>query len=95
MTAYVVVHAKIKDQEKLGIYAKAAGQTLTAHGGKFSARAPILETLTGTANYDVFVLIKFPDADSARTWYQSAEYQALIPNRDAAADMLFTLAETA
>ena len=35
MTAYVVVHAKTKDQEKLGVYAKAAGQTLTAHGGKF------------------------------------------------------------
>jgi len=54
-----------------------------------------LETLTGAANYDVFVLIEFPDADSVRTWYQSAEYQALIPNRDEAADMLFTLAETA
>ena len=63
--------------------------------GQILVRAPILETLTGAANYDVFVLIKFPDADSARTWYQSAEYQALIPNRDAAADMLFTLAETA
>ncbi len=95
MTAFVVVHAKIKDPEKLGVYAKAAGPTLAAHGGKFAARAPILETLTGDADYDVFVLIEFPDADSARNWYQSAAYQALIPNRDEAADMLFTLAESA
>lgn len=95
MTAYVAVHAKIKDQEKLGVYAKAAGQTLAAHGGKFTTRAPILETLAGDARYDVFVLIEFPDADAARTWYQSAEYQALIPNRDEAADMLFSLAESA
>jgi uncharacterized protein (DUF1330 family) len=54
-----------------------------------------LETLTGAVNYDVFVLTEFPDADSACIWYQSAEYQALIPNRDEATDMLFTLAETA
>jgi len=95
MTAFVVVHAKIKDQEKLGVYAKAAGQTVTEHGGKFTTRAPILETLAGDAHYDRFVLIEFPDSNSARNWYQSAAYQALIPNRNEAADMLFTLAEPA
>ena len=39
MTAYVVVHAKTKDQEELGVYAKAAGQTLTAHGANFGSRS--------------------------------------------------------
>ncbi|MDA1099020.1 MAG: DUF1330 domain-containing protein [Proteobacteria bacterium] len=93
MTAYVAVHAKIKDPEKLAIYAQSAGATVAAHGGEFGIRAAIVETLTGPDGYNRFVMIQFPDADAARTWYNSAEYQALIPNRDAAADMLFTLSE--
>ena len=93
MVAYVVVHAKVKNPDKLAEYANAAGDTVAAHGGTISARAAILETLTGEADFDRFVLLEFPDADTARGWYQSADYQALIPNRDEAADMLFTLAE--
>ena len=94
MTAYVAVHAKIKDPEKLAVYAKGAGATVAEHGGKFIVRAPILETLTGAGDFDRFVLIEFPDADSARAWYQSAAYQALIPNRNEGADMLFSLSES-
>jgi uncharacterized protein (DUF1330 family) len=95
MTAYVVVHAKIRDQEKLAAYSDAAGETIAAHGGKFVIRAPVLETLTGEGNYNRFVLIEFPDAATARHWYDSDAYQALIKNRDEAADMFFTLAEAA
>ena len=58
-------------------------------------RAPLLETLTGAGDFDRFVLVEFPNADSARAWYQRAAYQALIDNRDEAADMLFNLAESA
>jgi len=94
MTAFVVVHAKIKDPEKLAAYSAAAGKTITDNGGKFTVRAPVLEVLTGNADYDRCVLIEFPDADAARNWYHSAAYQALIANRNEAADMLFTLAET-
>lgn len=95
MTAHVVVYAKIKDPEKLAAYSKAAGATVAEHGGTFIMRAPVLETLTGVGDFDRFVLIEFPDPGSARDWYNSAAYQALIPNRDEAADMLFTLAESA
>lgn len=93
MTAYVVVYAKIKDPEKLARYSKAASETIDAHGGAFSIRSSIQQVLTGMADYDRFVLIEFPDTASARRWYDSAEYQALIPLRDEAADMLFTLAK--
>ena len=93
MVAYVVVQAKVKNPEKLAEYAKAAGDTVAAHGGRISVCASVLETMTGEADFDRFILLEFPDADTARGWYQSADYQALIPNRDEAADMLFTLAE--
>jgi uncharacterized protein (DUF1330 family) len=93
MTAYVVVHAKIKDPDKLAVYSSAAGETIAAHGGKFVVRAPVLETLIGEGDYNRFVLIEFADAAAARNWYASEAYQALITNRDEAADMFFTLAE--
>ena len=93
MTAYVVVHAKVKNPEKLATYAKAAGDTIADHGGKFTVRATIVGFMTGDADYDRMVLIEFPDVDTVRTWYESTAYQALIPIRDEAADMLFTLAE--
>ncbi|MAE04785.1 MAG: hypothetical protein CMH76_00460 [Nitrospinae bacterium] len=35
------------------------------------------------------MVIKFPDQVAAKAWYDSPEYQALIPNRDEAADMVF------
>ena len=39
MTAYVVVHAKTKDQEKLGVYAKAAGKPSPPMGANFGSRS--------------------------------------------------------
>jgi len=95
MPAYVAVHAKVKNPEKLAEYSKAAGQTVADHGGTFTIRAPIDRILTGEADYNRFVLIEFPDLDTARGWYDSPEYQALIPVRDEGADMLFTLSESA
>jgi uncharacterized protein (DUF1330 family) len=93
MVTYVVVQAKIKDPEKLGVYAKTASETMAAHGGKVSARANALETMAGNGDWDRFIMIEFPDADAARNWYQSPAYQAIIPLRDEAADTVFTLAE--
>ena len=94
MGATVIVQAKIKDAEKLAEYSMAAGGTVAEHGGAFTLRAPVLENLTGNVDIDRFVMIEFPDADTARGWYQSAEYQALIPIRDEAAFMVFSLVET-
>lgn len=94
MTAHVAVTIKVKDREKLGEYASKAPDTVAAHGGKFLIRGPVSEVLSGNAEYNVFALIEFPDADTVRAWYGSTEYQALIPTREAGADMIFTLVET-
>jgi uncharacterized protein (DUF1330 family) len=95
MPAYVVVLAKIKNPEKLAEYSKAAGPIVAKYEGKFVTRAPIVESLTKNADYERFVLIEFPNPDLPRIWYNSPEYQALIPLRDEGADMVFSLAVTA
>jgi uncharacterized protein (DUF1330 family) len=93
MTAHVAVTIKVKNRGKLGEYAGKAPDTVAAHGGKFLIRGPVAEVLSGNAEYNVFALIEFPDADTVRTWYNSSEYQALVPTRDEGAEMIFTLVE--
>ena len=44
----------------------------------------------GSDNHQAVGILKFPDIGSAESWYGSDAYQALIPNRDEAADMVIT-----
>lgn len=94
MPAYVIVQLNVKNPEKMAENKKGASPTVEAHGGSFTLRGTVQETLAGDAQFNRCVKIEFPDADAARGWYNSAEYQALIPTRDEAADALFTLVET-
>ena len=51
-----------------------------------------IEALEGDAP-DGMVLLEFPDAATARAWYESSEYQAGIPLRKKAADYRAMLIE--
>jgi uncharacterized protein (DUF1330 family) len=95
MPTYVAVNAKIKDAEKLAEYSKSAGPIVAEFGGKFVTRGAVVGSLTKNADFDRFVLIEFPDAATARNWYASPEYSALIPLREQGADMIFSLVEAA
>ena len=95
MAAYVIAQVKVKDPEKLAAYSQAAGPTVAEFGGKLIVRAPALEVLSGDVDYDRCVIMEFGDAASARAWYNSEAYQALVPLRSQGADVVFTLAEAA
>ena len=51
-----------------------------------------LEALEGEAP-DGVILLKFSNADEARAWYNSPDYQASLPHRQAAADYRMILVE--
>ena len=93
MSAYVIVHATIKDPDKLKEYGGQATPLVEAHGGRVVTRAPVTEVLTGSHDREVCVILEFPDGDAARNWYRSDAYQALVPLRSEAAEMTFILAE--
>lgn len=90
MTAYVVVHTTPKNAEKMQEYGAAAGPTVIAHGGKVVARGPS-EVLAGENAHKAMVIIEFPDRETARRWYASPEYQAIIPTRTEAMNSVFIL----
>lgn len=95
MPAFVHVTATFKDQEKFQEYAKLAGPIVATHGGELIMRGKFIKVIAGNANPHQFsVALKFPDLAAIDAWYESDEYQAIIPVRDEGADVNFTVYET-
>ncbi len=90
MTAYVVVHATVKNAEKMAAYAAVAGPTVASFGGEIVCRGAS-EVLSGNNPHGVMVVIKFSDRATAKAWYDSPTYQAAIANRSEAMDSVFIL----
>ena len=90
MSAYVIVHGTVKDAEKMQEYGGAAGPIVAAHGGEVVVRGPT-SVLSGTSDHKIAVVLKFPDAATAKGWYESPEYQAIIPVREQALDSVFVV----
>jgi uncharacterized protein (DUF1330 family) len=93
MAAYFIAFAKIKDPAKMTQYAQAAGPTIAAAGGTVVARGKFVEALAGNMSADSSLIAKFDSATAARAWYQSADYQKLIPLRDEALTATFVVIE--
>lgn len=85
MPAYIVVDANVHDPEAFKAYAEKVGATLKAHGGKpIANNAP--ETLEGDWAPQRVVILEFADEAAAKGWYNSPEYQEIIPLRQRAAN---------
>ena len=91
MGAILVSRIKVKDPEQMKAYGAAAAPTIKAHGGEILMRGRFTESLIGTDEPHATGVIKFPDTDTARTWFASPEYQSLAQIRDAAGEMEFLL----
>jgi uncharacterized protein (DUF1330 family) len=91
MSAYVIVEFTVKDsdvyREK---YSAIAGRTAKEHGGEVLA-AGKWEILHGDPMLSSGAIVRFPDHESAISWYNSPEYQQLIEVRSVAMDARFSL----
>ena len=90
MSAYVIVAATVNDKEKQQVYAAAVPETLKLYSGELVVVGPA-EVLHGDFKHQTQVILKFASKEAALTWYNSAEYQALIPNRNEAVTSQFQL----
>ncbi|RBO84788.1 DUF1330 domain-containing protein [Marinomonas aquiplantarum] len=80
MPSYVVVDLTPLDKDKLAEYSALAAETFAPFNGHFIAKGA-LEVLHGDALHPMKAIIEFPDRESAKAWYESPAYQALIPLR--------------
>jgi uncharacterized protein (DUF1330 family) len=91
MSAILVSRAKLRDPEKMKAYGAAAAQTLAAHGGEVVLRGAFSEAFLGKGAPHATGIMRFPNLEAARGWFDSAEYQALTELRETAAEMEFFL----
>ena len=82
MAVYALVELEITNMEGMAPYMEAVSDTVTAHGGKYLVRAGETEVAEGgLGEYPLKVIIEFPSREAAKGWYDSSEYQAILPHR--------------
>ena len=90
VSAYMVVEGTVRDKEALGRYGSQATSLIKEFGGEVLAFGP-WEMILGERAYQNGMIVRFPDKDTALSWYNSPAYQALLDIRNAALDCRFRL----
>ena len=81
MTAYAIAHLRsVRPGPDIVRYLERIDATLEPFGGRFVVHGSAIDVREGEWPGDVIV-IEFPDRDSATRWYESAEYQQILPLR--------------
>ncbi|MGW4502639.1 DUF1330 domain-containing protein [Micromonospora sp. NPDC004336] len=82
MTAYVIAH--LRDPEEMHPevleYMERIQSTMDPFGGRFVVHGGPVDVREGTWPGSV-VMLEFPSRESARDWYESDAYQAILPLR--------------
>ena len=86
--AYVVGQMTVKNETKWAEYRSQVLATLTPFGGELVFRGNQVRALSGECPYADIVVIRFPSLADADGWHNSAAYQALLPIRQEAADVV-------
>lgn len=84
MPAYVIAEIQVTDPTAYEDYRPLAAASIARSGGRFIVRGGNVDLLEGEPQPERIVVIEFPDADTARRWYRSDEYQAALKIRRAA-----------
>jgi uncharacterized protein (DUF1330 family) len=91
--AYVVVETDISDPEQYERYKAASPGAVAAGGGRFVARGGDLAVLEGDWHPSRIVILEFPDLETAKRWYESAEYAEARQLREGAANLRMVAVE--
>ena len=85
MPVYAVAQGRIENRELLDRYVAQALPTIRAHGGRVVAFDETPEVVEGEIEYPRTVIVEFATREAFRKWYDSPEYQAILPQRFEAA----------
>lgn len=92
--AYVVGQMTVKHPEKWAQYRSQVLATLLPFGGELVFRGEQIQSFSGFNPHPDIVVIRFPSLGNAEAWHACAAYQALIPLRQEAADVVLTTYQT-
>jgi uncharacterized protein (DUF1330 family) len=88
MSAYLIGHITVKNTDKWKTYVEGVRKSLMPFETEVIFRGKRASVLAGEHPHENTVVIKFPDQPTLQQWYNSNEYQSLIPTRDEAADVV-------
>ena len=81
MTVYAIAESlEVTDPNTMAEYGKLARGSIAMYRGKVLAAGPT-ETIEGDWTPNRLVLIEFESMEKLKTWYNSPEYQAVLPLR--------------
>ena len=87
MPAYVMAALyDVTDPAGFEEYQNLAGPTVASFGGKFIASSESVEVMEGDWAPMGFRLFEFESVEQAKRWYNSPEYQAVLPMRKNSTD---------
>lgn len=86
--AYLVGNITVKSPEKWAEYTRQVPGTLQPWGAELVFRGKQAAALAGANPHADIVVIRFPDLAALNRWFTSPAYQALIPLREQAADVV-------
>lgn len=78
MAAYIIARIEVTNLEAYKEYAAKTPSIAESFGGKFLVKAGAFVQVEGSGP-DRHVVIEMPDVATAKTFYASAEYQAILP----------------
>jgi uncharacterized protein (DUF1330 family) len=92
MPAYIIVDIDVHDAVAYETYKTLAPPSIAQYGGRYIARGGKTETLEGDWSPSRLVILEFPTADRARSWWASTEYAEgkAMRHRSARSRMILT-----
>ena len=81
MSVYVIAQGKIENRAMLDQYVARVMPTIASHQGRILAFDEQPEVVEGPIDHPRTVIIEFPSMMAFRGWYDSPEYQEILPLR--------------
>src|SRR5262249_61617164 len=81
MSAYFVVELEITNPAAMQPYRDAVSATVERYGGRYLVLAGATELIEGGPEPKRIVILEFADKAAFKRWYDSPEYQKILPDR--------------
>ena len=82
MPAYFVVELDVANREAMAAeYGAAVPAIIAQYGGRYLTRGGATELVEGGPEPKRIVILEFADASAIKRWYNSPEYQKILPGR--------------
>ena len=81
MPAYFVAELETTNQAGMDPYRAAVPATITQYGGRYVTRGGATELIEGGPEPKRIVILEFADKGAFKRWYDSPEYQKILPGR--------------